>query len=162
MNHSIINQKGVIKLARWEYIWCSDSFKYELGTSKRIFSTCSDKPFDDVIADCWPAESIKDGFFTKYPKNNTLEVSLKEGKFLNIDISKMKGYKKFFGHMNIANIKIKPYKNMSYPSQKKMDKELINVLNDIWVELCCQKNIKFNPTINLTRLWESIPKQIKK
>lgn len=105
MNYGIIESKGKFgyKLVRWDYIWQSDTFRYEYGTSNRVFFEKGELPFK-MLASLRFQSTYVGGFLNpyKYPENNAFEI---EGEKLPFKtIKQLRGYKKFFNGKNICGV----------------------------------------------------------
>jgi hypothetical protein len=110
MNYAITTgRKGEYKLVRYIYNWNSDSFTYELGTTDKTYR-CTDELDFKIVANLFYNVVELGGFLnpTIYPSDNTLTVKFEKDKYDPIltpeYITRLKGFKKFFGNKNINSI----------------------------------------------------------
>lgn len=109
MHYCIIKKRSRLVFLAYEYYWPSDKFFWEFGTMSRRGWTYGDLPFNIVAEISY--EYFEKRFSTEYPEDNTLTIKVLDDTVITEDmVRNMKGFKKFFGHMNIKDIAIKGIK----------------------------------------------------
>ena len=92
---------------RYRYVWNSDAFLYETGTSDRTRESIDELPYE-AVAELSYSMTESGGFLKAetYPENNILRVKMKKPcpDFAPEMIPQLKGYKKFFGSKNIKAV----------------------------------------------------------
>jgi hypothetical protein len=108
-NYVICKDKGKLKLGCYVYSHSSNRFSVVFGTTDKTHYFADELPFE-IIADLMFDEK-RELWTVSYPKNNTLKIYMKvvDESITEEVIKKLKGFKKFFGHMNIKNIEFMKY-----------------------------------------------------
>ena len=109
MRNVIFNKNGKLVLGDYEWFRNSECFVVGYGTTSRREKHYQDLRYKVVAHINYSRKNVGRTFFShyEYPKENTLKVLLNEPIEITEDqIRKMRGFKKYFGHCNIKNIKI--------------------------------------------------------
>lgn len=109
MRHVIFNKNGKLILGDYEWFRNSECFVVGYGTTPHREKQYQDLNHEIVAYLNYSRKYVGGTFFFhyEYPQENTLNVLLsKPIEITPEEIKKMKGFKKYFGHCNIKNIKI--------------------------------------------------------
>jgi hypothetical protein len=108
MNYVIFQTKSGPQLGWYDYYWPSDCFTVGLGTTPHKQRHYCDLDYKILARLSFQETREWKGYFwsSSYPNDNILNINLEDGvkKESLPDISKMKGYKKFFGNKSIKEI----------------------------------------------------------
>lgn len=134
MTYVIFNKKGKPVLANYEYFGHSDSYLINYGTKWQSETFHGELPYPIFAELTYHAkyDSTNSGLFTKkyiYPENNILNIDIKNSSFSITpeEVTRMKGFKKFFDGKNITSISYSP--TMKFYGENPLFPSLTNLNN---------------------------------